>query len=352
MISSQRFLLLVTLVALLGCDGNVSPAAKNDSGGQSGLEVDSHDPEGTLVETPLGTPIRVTDDLKKEIVLPGVAKRIVSLSPRSTESLFAIGAGDQVVGVTTYCNYPQEAAERSKVGGFSAKSLSVETIVGLQPDLVVSAGEMHRSVTDQLESLGLTVLALQSESLSDLKNELARLGAVTGHEDAAKQLAETITQRIAGVEQQAARLPQEKRPTVFYLIGDSPLAGAGPDSYLGEMIRICGGANIITDPGARYLKLNPEVLIAADPDMIITSSNLKQVFTPEEIKSRPGWSNLKAIRNGQIHFLDGDMVSRCSPRVVEALEQMAAIIQSDSVANPSDSVQKTSEGRSDEEKTP
>lgn len=328
MTASLRFLIAALVVGLLGCDAEVKPPVKSVSQVTPAPAVDSQDQAASSsAKEEADSPIRVTDDLGREIVLKQTAKRIVSLSPRTTESLFAIGAGEQVVGVTTYCNFPPEASSRAKVGGFSAKSLSVESIVSLQPDLVVSAGEIQRPITDQLERLGLTVLGLHSESLSDLKSELSRLGRATGHDKTAMELTESITQRIARIEEQAAKVPQEQRRTVFYLAWDEPLTGAGPDSYLGEMIQICGGVNVVTDATARYPKLNPEVLIAADPDLILTSTNHKGIFTAEGLQSRPGWSSLTAIRNGQIHFLEGDLVSRCSPRVVEALDQMAAIIQ-------------------------
>ena len=125
----------------------------------------------------------VVDGLDRKVTLPRVPARIVSLAPKNTELLFAIGAGERVVGVTNYCNFPPEARSRKRIGGFSSKSQSLEKIVALKPDLVVAAGELQWPSITELERLGVPVASLGAESLAGLYRELDLLGRLTGHED-------------------------------------------------------------------------------------------------------------------------------------------------------------------------
>ncbi len=268
----------------------------------------------------------VTDGLNRVVELPGVPSRIVSLAPKNTEILFAIGAGEQVVGVTTHCNYPPEAQEREKVGGFSAKSLSLEKIVGLKPDLVLSSGDIHRQIVEQLENLKIPVVALGAESLAGLYVEIELLGKITGHDTAAQDLVKSMQDRVSRVKERAARIPAEQRVKVYYQVWDNPLSAAGPGSYIGEMIELCGAINIVSDPSARYAKISEEVVLAKDPEVILAPSMQPGQVTREQFTSKPGWGDVSAVRNDRIYLLDGDTISRCGPRLVDALEAMSRFL--------------------------
>ena len=170
--------------------------------------------------------------------------------------LFDLGAGEQIVGVTSYCNYPPAAQSITQIGGFSSKSISLERVVSLNPDLVVSSGGFHAPIIDEIERLGLPVLALSGETFGELRDELTLLGRVTGHAEQAATLVETIDERIDALRKASATIPPAERVRVYYHIWGEPLMGAGPTSYQGEMIEMCGGINIIDDASTRFPKLS------------------------------------------------------------------------------------------------
>lgn len=310
------------LSAVAGCNPSPPPATDGTSA-----------PTINAVATPANTtpahdtpPLEVTDFLDRKVTLPGVPKRIVSIAPKNTESLFALGAGDLVVGVTSYCNFPAEAKARDQVGGFSAKSLSLEKILSLQPDLVMAAGELHRPVIEQLEGLKIPVVALAAETFDELYRELRLIGTLTGHAAEAEQLVKGMQQRVAAVQERAQAIPTEERVTVLYQAWDDPFRAAGPASYPGQLIELCGAKNIIADTTDRFPQVSLEVILDRDPDVIVAPTMAGTPITVERLSARAGWGNLKAVRTQRLHVIDGDQVSRCGPRLATALEDMAHAI--------------------------
>lgn len=279
-------------------------------------------------------PLEVTDGLGRTVKVAKIPRRIVSLSPKNTEMLFAIGAGDQTVGTTTYCNYPPAASKTEKVGGFSAKSLSLERIVGVQPDLVVSVGDLHVPIIEELERLNIPVVAFAADSFAGLYADLQLLGQITGHEAETEKLVQTLIARVNRVKDTANNIPASARVTAMYYVWGEPLTGAGPNSYFGEMIQFCGAINIIEETSTRFHKITMEVLLARNPDVIISSTNHSDLVSMENVESRPGWNRLKAVQTQRVHLLEGSLVSRCTPRTVDALELMAHAIYPDYFAAP------------------
>ena len=271
----------------------------------------------------------VVDRLGREVTLPRAPQRIVSLAPRNTELLFAIGAGDQVLAVTSYCNYPPEAKTRQRIGGFCTESQSLEQIIALKPDLVVAADELQWPVISELERLGVPIVSLDAESLADLYRELDLLGRLTGHHSDAARLTQAMQRRVERVATTARTIPPEQRVTVFYHVWSEPLMTAGPGSFVAELIAICGGLNIVHDANQRYPHISPEVLLARDPEVILAPSSESEPMTIEHLRTRPGWSNLRAVRNNRMYLIDGDLISRCGPRLVDALEIMARALYAD-----------------------
>jgi iron complex transport system substrate-binding protein len=276
--------------------------------------------------SPTSFPQTFTDGMGHEVTLQKAPLRIVSLSPKNTEMLFALGTGEHVVGATTYCTYPRAAARLEKVGGFSSKSLSLERIVSLNPDLILAAGKVHAPIIDELRRLGLPVFSLTGDTYSELREELGLLGRMTGKEVEAVSLVMSLDARIERVHKTALEIHDKERVSVVYVVWGDPLTVAAPSSYLGEMIELCGGKNIVEDQTTNFPKISLEILLARNPQVIVSSTNHAGIFSKEYLAAQAGWSDLQAVRDNHVYLLDGDLVSRCGPRFVDALERMAQAV--------------------------
>jgi len=274
-------------------------------------------------------PVSFVDERGATISMPGKARRVVSLSPELTESLFAAGAGDAVVGVTTYCDYPAEASGRTKIGGFSAKTISVETIVALKPDLVVGGLSAHGQLAAQFERAGLRFAALPTTDFDDIYATIELLGRVAGDETTALALVADMKTRLAAVSAKIAAVPVSERPLVFWETWDEPLMSAGPGTFTGQVIEAAGGRNCFADATSDWPVVSFEALLARDPDYIMAADSHGEALTPERLAKRSGWTSLRAVRNGKLVFLDGDIVARAGPRFVEAVELMARALYPD-----------------------
>ena len=267
-------------------------------------------------------PLTLTDDVGREITLEAVPERIVSLLPSNTEILFAVGAGDQVVGVTSYCNYPPEATTREQVGGITNKSLNIEAIIALEPDLVVVSGAQDE-VIPILEEIGLVVLVLRPATLDDIYSNIELIGRATNHFEQATVLAADLRRRTEAIRAKAATIPADERPTVFYEVWDNPLMTAGPNTFIGQLVETAGGESIFADVSEDWPQVSAEVIVERNPAVILGPEDHAEALAIEQIAARPGWANIEAVQSGRIYLLDSDMVSRPGPRIVDVLEQIA-----------------------------
>lgn len=262
-------------------------------------------------------PLTLKDSFNREVKIDKAPQRIVSLAPSNTEILFALGLGDKIVGVTKYCDYPAEARTKEQVGGFSDPS--VEKIVSLKPDLVVATG-MHEKVVKQLEELKIPVLAVNPKQFDEVYATIELLGKATGTQ---KKAAEVVAQMKARVEDIAKKVSGKGQPKVFYEVWDEPLMTAGPGTFINDLIVRAGGTNIAADAQKAYPEYSLELLLQRDPEIIIFPSGKN---TPEKIMSRPGWQNITAVKNKRVIMVDGNLVSRPGPRLVDGLELFARAI--------------------------
>ena len=274
-------------------------------------------------------PLTITDTRGATVVVNSQPNRIVSLSPSLTEVLFAAGAGDAVQGVTTYCNYPEEALLREQIGGFSAKTISIEKIVALEPALVFADHSRHGSVIESLENYGITVIATNATSIEDVYLILDMVGTATGNRDQALSVIGDMKRRIARVTEITSQIPAGERLRVFWEVFDKPLMTAGPSTFIGQLVDLAGGANIFADVTESWPQISHEELLVRDPEVLMSSDTHGDKFSAEQIRSRTGWQNLSAVENDMIFLFDGDMVSRPGPRIVDSLEAMAAALYPD-----------------------
>ncbi len=282
-------------------------------------------PKPTAAATPAaGYPLALKDDLGREVKLAARPARIVSLAPSITEILFAVGAGPQVVGLTKYCNYPADAAQgREIIGGFSAKTISVEKIISLKPDLVFAAGATHKPVSEALEAAGVTVFNFDPKDFADVYADILAAGALTGNPAQAEKVVADMKARVAKVTAITAAIPPDQRVKVFYEVWDEPLMTAGPATFIGQVIELAGGINIFADVKEQYPTINSEAVVTRGPDVILGPSSHGEGLTAAKIAGRPGWGELAAVKAGRIVIVDGDIISRAGPRLADALEAVA-----------------------------
>jgi iron complex transport system substrate-binding protein len=281
---------------------------------------------GTVVQGE-GWPRRVTDSVGRSIVLERPATRVVSLAPSNTEILFAIGAGDAVVGVTTVDDYPPEVKSRASVGGMSAQSMNLEVLVSLEPDLVLATAGVQGPAIAPLERLGLAVVALDAERPGDVPANIRAVGRLVAAEAKADEVASAFEARLAAVRDRVAARPGP-RPKVLYLLYDDPLMTVGPATILGRMIETVGGENIFDDVSQNYPTPSDEQVVVRRPEVILATFGLMNAGDAslernrERLLKRPGWQDVPAVRDGRIVALDEDLTTRVGPRLVEGLEAM------------------------------
>jgi iron complex transport system substrate-binding protein len=264
----------------------------------------------------------IIDDLGRPISIKEIPERIVSLAPSATEILYALDLGDKIVGVTDHCDYPEEAQEKPKMGGYFTTSL--ETIVAEEPDIIITDG--HDPVCQQLENLDIPMVVLQPKDIFGVLRDIELVGEITGKEQKAKELTADLETRINAVAEKTSQVNEKTR--VFYEIDASDLTKpwtSGSGSFIHGLITIAGAINIVEASGD-WVQLSLEELINTDPDMIILGDY--PFVSPEDVKQRPGaWQQLTAVINEEIYSIsDPDLTSRSGPRIIDGLEELARII--------------------------
>ena len=272
------------------------------------------------------TPQTYTDFLQREVTLTQPAQRIVSLAPSNTELLFAVGAGEQVVGREDLSDYPAEALDVPSVGG-SMGDYNLEAIVALQPDLVLLT-ELHSpELVQSLEGLGLTVFYLGNPVvLEDLYTNIETVGKLTGHSGEAAALVTDLTNRVSKGD--ALGAGTTSRPVIFYELDATDPAKpwtAGPGTFVDQLVSRAGGVNLGTSLEGAWVQISQEELIIQDPNMIFLG-DAAYGTTPEQVAARAGWENLQAVIQGQIFSFDDDLVSRPGPRLVDGLVEFARLL--------------------------
>jgi iron complex transport system substrate-binding protein len=260
----------------------------------------------------------VLDDRQRDILLPLPVTRIVSLGPSFTEIIFAIGAEEKLVGVTTYCDYPEAALQKPKVGDFL--NPSVERIVALEPDCVLATGPTQTRIVERLEKLGLKVVQLNPESIAGVERCIEVIGGIAGIEAVAAELIEGVRDSVAQMNRLTSQI--QKRRRVFLEIDANPLVSASPGSFLGELVRLAGGENVVGS-GSGYPVVNPEQVIEWDPEVIIIAS---PAVSLEQVRGRVGWEQVSAVKQGRICRVDPSLISRPGPRGVQGAAELHRLI--------------------------
>jgi len=257
------------------------------------------------------------------VTLEAQPMKIVSLSPTHTEMLYAIGAGDQVVAVDEYSNYPAEAvALGTKLSGFEP---NVEAIAGFNPDLVIISYDPG-SLVDQLTTLNIPVyIGSGATTLEDSYAQIEQLGALTGHLDLAVQLTAQMQDEIAATVADAGTLSE---PISYYYELDNTYYSVTSNTFIGQIFSMFGLTNIAdtAEAGNDYPQLSSEVIVSSDPTMIFLADTKCCAQTPETVSVRDGWQKMSAVTNKNIVQLDDDIASRWGPRVVDLVKSIREAI--------------------------
>jgi iron complex transport system substrate-binding protein len=311
-------LALVFSIALGACGSTPSEATELPA-----PEVDTV--QSTATPAP-AEPITLEDGLGRTITLAAPPQRIISLAPSNTETLFALGAGEQIVGRDTASDYPAEASGLEDIGD-TFVGLNIDLILSLTPDLILAAEINPPEYITELENLGLTVFWLANPvDFQDLYTNIEIVGQITGRVAEAETLAVDLETRVAAVEDALANAAET--PTVFYELDASDPAlpwTAGFGTFIDELITQAGGTNIGGALEGSFAQFSIETLLQQDPDIILLGDAAYGV-TPESLADRPGWGGLSAVQNNRVFPFNDNLASIPGPRLVDALEQLVLLI--------------------------
>lgn len=265
----------------------------------------------------------IVDDYGRTVALDDIPDRIVSVAASPTEILFAIGAGPQIVGVDNYSDYPAEVANVTKVGDYN---LNVEAIIALQPDLIVTGDLVNRQQLDLLATKGIPYVILADRTLEGVLKTIRLAGVITGHVAEADQVADALADRISAVKNKTLA-DDVLKPKVYIEYDDyMGLWTYGPGSFGDDLIMQAGGTNIAHNTSSEYPKVASEFVMAENPDIIVYTTGSWSTLSNSTYENRPGWDNISAVVNDKIYGVDANLLSRYGPRIVDCLEELAALI--------------------------
>jgi iron complex transport system substrate-binding protein len=336
MMSNRHLALTLGLVILAMVIGVVSASGSGlDDGQQQAGYVPGETPDDAPAQERAAArtgerTITVTDDFGESVTIRGVPQRIVSLAPSNTEILYALGLEDRIVGVTDYCDYPASAADKPKIGGYS--TISIEKVLAADPDLVFAALGNTEDVINRLRTLGLTVVSLNPETINDVLHDVELVGVATGQEEQAEACVKELRARIQAVTEKTEGLA--KKPSVAHIVWYDPIWVSGNATFQDEVIRMAGGVNAFGSvEGWSIISL--EEFITTDPEYIIVNSGTGMTEGEgydaiyDYFMNEPRMQGLDAVRNGHVSVIDANIIDRGSPRIVDALEEVAGNLHPD-----------------------
>ena len=330
------FLLAFSVLIFTACassaeiDNESSPTNAPEPTSTTAVEPAEVEPTEEATDTPVPQPelepIILVDGLDRQVTLAEPAQMIVSLAPSMTEILFAVGAGEQVIGRDEFSDYPEPASSLPSVGG-SFGDYNLEAIVDLEPDLVLAAEINTPEQVKALEDLGLTVYyMLNPTTLDEMYENLLTVAELTDHVRETEELVADLRSRVTEIESLIETA--DDQPTTFYeLDATDPSAPwtAGSGTFIDTLITMAGGANIASDMEGQYLQISIEELLVRNPQIILLGDAAFGI-TPESLAERTGWSGISAVENNEIFSFDDNLVSRPGPRLVDGLEELARLL--------------------------
>jgi iron complex transport system substrate-binding protein len=262
------------------------------------------------------------DEIGRKVEVKTPPRRIISVAPSVTETLFALGLGERIVGVSDYCNYPPEARGKEKVGGYITPSM--EKIISLHPDLVIQTADGDlKTFVNRLAGLGIPVYITNPRSVPEILRAISKIGGVTDSSSGAQALVGSMRAKMIDVQE---RIEGRPRLRVLHAMSVDPLISSGKGTFVHDLIRLGGGENIAENGKGKHPLLSMEEVVTRDPQVIILSSMLSN----EPMTAQRAWwsryRQISAVREGRIGVIQADLILRPSPRIVEGLVEVAKAI--------------------------
>lgn len=250
----------------------------------------------------------------------GNQKRIIALSPHAVEMLYEIGVGDQIVATVETVNYPEEAKKIPVIGNYAG--IQIEKVMSLQPDLVIAwKGGNQKADIERIKSLGFPIFDSHPQNINEVNQNLIKLGEILGVEEAAHRASERLMSSYQDI---LSKYKDKRKVRAFYQLWHDPLRTASPDNWVGSLLNDCGGENIFAEAGAGYPLVSMESILVKDPQAIIIPHHSGDPGAKKAIWS--DWKNVEAVKNNQIHTIDGDLILRASPRAIKGLEILCRMV--------------------------
>lgn len=275
--------------------------------------------DGGAAQQQAAFPVTLTDDAGRQVTIAKKPERIVSLAPANTEIVYALGALDRVVGVTTFDDYPPEVSSIAKVGDFMSPNM--EAIAAAKPDLVLATGGVQAETIAKLEDAGAVVLAIDPQSLDGVYKAIEMVGKAIGEPAKAAEVVQGMKDELETIQSAIEEAPVR----CFIEIAQEPLYTAGPGTFINDLIDQAGGENVVTQEG--YVAYSLEQLLKDDPDVYLATKG--SMSDPADIEKRPGYSALSAVKAKRVFVLDDNLVSRPGPRCIQGIRQIAEALHPD-----------------------
>jgi len=271
-------------------------------------------------------PVTITDSLDNEFTLEEKPTKIISLSPNMTEVLFAVGAGENVVGVTNFADYPQEATEVDIIGSITEPN--IEKIITMEPDVVIASSVNKMETIERLRELNVKVAGFSANSVDMAIENIKTVSKLTGNQEKGEEIVTEMYIKIGEMTNLVEdHLENNKKRKVFYEIWNDPLYTAGKNNFIDDLVNMAGGINIGRLAEGQWPQYNLEKLLIEDPEVYIsTPHSADREVSKEKIKNRAQYQSISAIKNDRVYVIDQDILNRASPRLVKGLALMTKAI--------------------------
>ena len=317
-LNALLFALMLLIGALAGCGSNAEQSNAKETKNTE-----------TVQQAEVKFPVTITDGTGQEVTIESKPEKIVSLIPSNTEIAYGLGLEEQIVGVSDFDNFPEEVAEKEKIGGME---FNLEKIISMKPDLVLAhASSAHSSEAglQQLKDTGITVLVVNdAKTFDEVYESISMIGTASGEKEKADAMIADMKKKIEEIKTKAQEIKEEERKSVFVEVSPAPeVYAAGKNTFIDEMLQIIHAENTVTEEG--WPKLDSEAIIKSNPEVIITTHGY---YTPEPVKnvtSREGWDKITAVKENRVFDVHSDKVTRTGPRLTEGVEELAKAVYPD-----------------------